>query len=426
MSEPVIRIENLGKRYVIGQQRSQEDGLRHVIEDAVRAPLKWLKGGRGEKKPQPEEFWAIKDISFEVHKGDVVGIIGRNGAGKSTLLKILSRITEPTHGRVQIDGRVASLLEVGTGFHVELTGRENIFLNGAILGMNKAEIKRKFDEIVDFSGIEKFIDTPVKRFSSGMQVRLAFAVAAHLEPEILIVDEVLAVGDATFQKKCIGKMQNVSSGGRTVLFVSHNMAALASLCHRAVWLDNGRMVGEGRSRDLITAYLNRHGGETADARIPLAKKPRIGSGTARFTALELKRVSPAKGSNGAFHPGDTISVTVEITSYSNVNDLNVGVTFYDAGAYRLVDVNTALKGEFLTLEAGKKAAVSFVLHDLRLKPGRYGVELWLGRGGLEHVDFVRDADNFEVQADMETVCHTEEWPGPYQCQFTHAIQPLAP
>jgi lipopolysaccharide transport system ATP-binding protein len=421
MSEPVIKVENLSKRYLIGQQRSKEDGLRHVLEDAVRAPLKWLSGRKTEPKPQRDEFWALNDVSFEVQKGEVVGIIGRNGAGKSTLLKILSRITEPTKGRIQIDGRVASLLEVGTGFHTELTGRENIFLNGAILGMSNSEIKRKFDEIVAFSEVEKFLDTPVKRYSSGMYVRLAFAVAAHLDPEILIVDEVLAVGDAGFQNKCIGKMQNVSSTGRTVLFVSHNMTALASLCHRAVWLESGRMVGEGRSRDLIADYLNRHKTQNANANLPLIEKPRTGTGAARFTALEWKRVAPINGSNGAFHPGDSISITVEITAYVDVYDLNAGVTLFDTSAYRLVDVNTALKGEFVTIKAGRKASVTFVLQELLLKPGRYVVELWLGRGGIEDVDFVHEAGAFEVQEDMEAVRHTETFPGAYQCRFTHTI-----
>src|SRR4051812_9247249 len=222
MPAPVISVENLAKRYVIGHQRQERDGMRHVIEDAMRAPLRWFRQQAKKKSRLREEFWALKDISFEVKQGEVVGVIGRNGAGKSTLLKILSRITEPTEGRIEIEGRVASLLEVGTGFHQELTGRENIFLNGAILGMSRLEIKRKFDEIVAFAEIEKFLNTPVKRYSSGMYVRLAFAVAAHLDPEIMVVDEVLAVGDAAFQQRCLAKMGTISKSGRTVLFVSHN------------------------------------------------------------------------------------------------------------------------------------------------------------------------------------------------------------
>src|ERR1022692_4376127 len=233
MSHPAITIENLGKRYTIDHQRASGDGMRHAIEGAIRSPLAWLRSSR-QKKLQSVDVWALKDVSFQVKQGEVIGIIGSNGAGKSTLLKILSRITVPTGGRIRIDGRIASLLEVGTGFHQELTGRENIFLNGAILGMSRAEIIRKFDEIVEFSGIEEFLDTPVKRYSSGMYVRLAFAVAAHLDPEILIVDEVLAVGDVQFQKKSLGKMKDVSETGRTVLFVSHNMGAVRNLCKKGI------------------------------------------------------------------------------------------------------------------------------------------------------------------------------------------------
>ncbi|MGA9416113.1 MAG: ABC transporter ATP-binding protein [Terriglobales bacterium] len=255
MSNPAITIENLGKRYTIGHQRANGDAMRHAIEGAIRAPLAWLRSGR-RRKLQKEDFWALKDVSFQIKQGEVVGIIGSNGAGKSTLLKLLSRITVPTEGRICIDGRSASLLEVGTGFHQELTGRENIFLNGAILGMTRAEIIRKFDEIVDFSGIEEFLDTPVKRYSSGMYVRLAFAVAAHLEPEILIVDEVLAVGDAAFQKKCLGKMGSFARSGRTVLFVSHNADAVRTLCQRGIWLKAGRLHKDGKAEEIVDAYFN--------------------------------------------------------------------------------------------------------------------------------------------------------------------------
>jgi len=261
MSETVIRIENLGKKYLIRhQQRERYTALRDVLANKFKSFGKRLVGLQPHSsnlQPSREEFWALKDVLFEVKQGDRIGIIGRNGAGKTTLLKLLSRITEPTTGRIAIKGRVASLLEVGTGFHPELTGRENIFLNGAILGMSKAEIKRKFDEIVDFAEIEKFLDTPVKRYSSGMYVRLAFAVAAHLEPEILLVDEVLAVGDAQFQKKCLGKMEDVSNKeGRTVLFVSHNMGAVAQLCSKAILLRKGSIVKEGDTQLAIDYYIS--------------------------------------------------------------------------------------------------------------------------------------------------------------------------
>lgn len=256
----VITIVNVGKKYNLGQVHN--DLLSEKIGNGLRLLYRSLRGNSLPSSRQVvgknsrSEFWALKDVNLTVHQGEVLGIIGRNGAGKSTLLKILSRITEPTTGRIAIEGRVGSLLEVGTGFHPELTGRENIFLNGAILGMSKNDIKSKFDEIVGFAEIEQFLDTPVKRYSSGMYVRLAFSVAAHLEPEILIVDEVLAVGDAEFQKKCLGKMEGVSSSGRTVLFVSHNMTAIKGLCKRAVRLDSGRIVDDGAANKVVSEYLH--------------------------------------------------------------------------------------------------------------------------------------------------------------------------
>ena len=247
----IISARNISKQYRIGQ-REAYGTLRDTLASAVSAPFRRL-GGNG-RAPE-ETIWALRDVSFEVAPGEAVGIIGRNGAGKSTMLKILSRITEPTTGRIDLYGRVGSLLEVGTGFHPELTGRENIFLNGAILGMQRAEIEKKFDEIVSFAEIERFLDTPVKRYSSGMYMRLAFAVAAHLEPEILVVDEVLAVGDAQFQKKCLGKMGEVAREGRTVLFVSHNMMAVQNLCRRAIWLDSGRILEDAESGRVVASYL---------------------------------------------------------------------------------------------------------------------------------------------------------------------------
>ncbi len=260
----VIRAENLGKKYIIGHQTENErytalrDVVGRTLKGLARSAKNIVRGQAVIAGDMLEEFWALKDINFEIRRGEVVGIIGRNGAGKSTLLKILSRITEPSAGRVTICGRVASLLEVGTGFHPELTGRENIYLNGAILGMTRAEIRRKFDEIVDFAGVEKFLDTPVKRYSSGMYVRLAFAVAAHLEPEILVVDEVLAVGDAEFQKKCLGKMEDVAGHGRTVLFVSHNMGAVNALCPRSIFLENGFKKIDDETAQCVEFYLNAH------------------------------------------------------------------------------------------------------------------------------------------------------------------------
>ena len=269
MSDTVIRVENLGKKYIIGRNREAEryTALRDVIANGAKELVGRFKHPADFKSQRSasEEFWALKDVSFEIKQGDRVGIIGRNGAGKSTLLKILSRITEPTTGTIRTGGRVASLLEVGTGFHPELTGRENIFLNGAILGMKKIDITRKFDEIVDFAEVDRFLDTPVKRYSSGMYVRLAFAIAAHLEPEILIVDEVLAVGDTQFQRKCLGKMENVAEKeGRTVLFVSHNMAAISNLCNRGILFSRGEILAQGSSKEMIKEYLAERKGTSSE------------------------------------------------------------------------------------------------------------------------------------------------------------------
>jgi lipopolysaccharide transport system ATP-binding protein len=281
--KPIIKVKNLGKQYRIGVRQAPYSTIRESLVRTVSAPFKRM---RSQGRASSEFVWALKDASFEVEAGSVVGIIGRNGAGKSTLLKLLSRITEPTRGRIELYGRVGSLLEVGTGFHPELTGRENIYLNGAILGMKRSEIQRKFDEIVAFSEVEKFLDTPVKRYSSGMYMRLAFAVAAHLEPEILLVDEVLAVGDDAFQKKCLGKMGQISGEGRTVLFVSHNMPAVTSLCPRAILLEDGMIARDGKSTDVISYYLQSGGGTTAHREWPdLAEAP--GDDVVRLRAVSV-------------------------------------------------------------------------------------------------------------------------------------------
>lgn len=270
-SDPIIRVQKLGKRYTLGRSNEQYGSLRDSLARSVRAMASRIAHPFREKDDAKDSFWALKDVGFEIQRGDRVGIIGRNGAGKSTLLKVLSRITEPTTGRIEMRGRVASLLEVGTGFHPELTGRENVFLNGAILGMSRVEITRKFDEIVAFAEVERFLDTPVKHYSSGMYVRLAFAVAAHLEPEVLVVDEVLAVGDAQFQKKCLGKMEDVSSReGRTVLFVSHNMQAISQLCQRAIVMRKGSVIVDADAQTAISQYLSTGGepdAQTVEERI---------------------------------------------------------------------------------------------------------------------------------------------------------------
>ena len=317
-----IKVEHLSKQYVIGGDRKRTESFREALTRALTAPLRW--SGAEHTFAEREKFWALKDVSFEVRRGEVVGIIGRNGAGKSTLLKILSRITEPTRGRIEIRGRVASLLEVGTGFHGELTGRENIYLNGAILGMTRAEINRKFDEIVGFAEVEKFIDTPVKHYSSGMYVRLAFAVAAHLDQDILFVDEVLAVGDAEFQRRCIDKMRDISKAGRTVLFVSHNPTALRNLCSSGLLLDDGAIVKSGTIGDVLSAYVGRDFG--LNTRV-LSVDTRGSNSSAMLTEIS---VAPFAGTAGDPIRGTSpfvIRVQVEV---SEPDDLAVFVQCYDS------------------------------------------------------------------------------------------------
>ncbi len=319
MSLPVIKVEELSKKFII----SHEAPERYLsIRDVIARKVKGLVGkSNKDLSAVKEEFYALRDIDFEVNPGERLGIIGRNGAGKSTLLKILSRITSPTNGRITIRGRVASLLEVGTGFHPELTGRENVFLNGAILGMSRAEIRKKFDEIVDFAEVEKFLDTPVKRYSSGMYVRLAFAVAAHLEPEILIVDEVLAVGDAEFQKKCLGKMKDVSEGGRTVLFVSHNMTAIKSLCSQGLLLKNGKISSIGDINKVVNNYqlLFSPASKTffdADSKIS-------GNSRIHLNSIELEN---SKG-QGSFFIDEPVTIMVSLTNKDISTPMNVNLFF---------------------------------------------------------------------------------------------------
>ena len=379
MSDAIIAVENLGKKYQITHQRAGQGSatLRETITEKGASLFRALalrngkrSGGQSAAPPKHEEFWALRNVSFEVKRGEVLGIIGRNGAGKSTLLKLLSRITEPTEGRVRIRGRVASLLEVGTGFHPELTGRENVFLNGAILGMSRVEIKRKFDEIVDFAGIEKFIDTPVKRYSSGMYVRLAFAVAAHLEPEILIVDEVLAVGDAEFQKKCLGKMQDVSRGGRTVLFVSHNMRAILELCNRCVLLRSGAVAMDGLCEAVASHYLT-DALSPSDGRIDLRSHP------ARHPSCQpiISQVTMRNGRGetaSQFYPDEPITLDILTDPPSPVTGPQFAIAIEDSHGRRLMTLASYFnqgKSEFPLIDANAVARCQ--LDQLSLGPGRY-------------------------------------------------------
>jgi len=377
MSDIAIRVEKLSKLYRIGQ-RERYETLRDILADAIYAPFRVaasvLRGRRWPVGDQPanDHIWALKGVSFEVKRGEVIGIIGPNGAGKTTLLKVLSRITEPTEGWAEIRGRVGSLLEVGTGFHPELTGRENIYLNGAILGMKKAEIERKFDEIVDFSGVEKFIDTPVKRYSSGMYVRLAFAIAAHLEPEILLVDEVLAVGDVAFQKKCLGKMEQVSREGRTVLFVSHNLNAIWSLCPKAIWLDSGRIVECGDSGEVIAAYRRYmlHSSEYISDKDYLKKS----DDPLRITRFRLEDMEGNKCDS--VPSGGPVRIILEYESDSAVGgrDVYLGVVVLNQRGQRLFSFSNRFTGQRLS-DAATRGQFICTIPSLPLIPGQYDIQL---------------------------------------------------
>jgi lipopolysaccharide transport system ATP-binding protein len=363
---PIIKVENLSKRYTLRhQQHGAYLSLRDVLASKLKLAGKRLTGAAGLPRVQ-EDFWALRDVSFEIERGDRVGIIGRNGAGKSTLLKILSRITEPTRGKIGINGRIASLLEVGTGFHTELTGRENIFLNGAVLGMTRGEIRRKFDEIVAFAEVEKFLDTPVKHYSSGMYVRLAFAVASHLEPEILLLDEVLAVGDAAFQKKCLGKMDDVSkSEGRTILFVSHNMNLVETLCNKAILLDEGVARGPVSIKEGISFYL---GASESNAK--------------EYCGKPLSKATVRQKEEG-------IEITAEYDLTSAINTPNLGFVISDHLGNPICGSNVVTDCQSLRFEPRSRGVVTACVTQPKLLNGTYKLSLWFGDA---HVDFFSDRD----------------------------------
>ncbi len=396
----VIRAEGLGKRYWVGHETEREryvalrDVLARTARNAWRKTRDLARGRDIIVGDTIEEFWALKGLNFEVRRGEVLGIIGRNGAGKSTLLKILSRITEPSEGRVTIKGRVASLLEVGTGFHPELTGRENIFLNGAILGMTRASIKRKFDEIVAFSEVEKFLDTPVKRYSSGMYVRLAFGVAAHLEPEILIVDEVLAVGDAEFQKKCLGKMSEVAGGGRTVLFVSHNMSAIENLCDRALLLSHGSCVADGPVGSVLQEYTQ----ELAKLNeIPLhQRKDRRGTGILRFVSMSLeqngKAVSTVMCGNDA-----ALNILLENKTGHDLRGVNLSLGIDNEFGQRIALLDTELADQAIPAMRPGRHTVRALIPKMPLNPGRYFVTFFSTANG-DVADWITHGAVFDVDA----------------------------
>ena len=401
MSDVVISTENLSKRYLIGHQSAQRErylALRDTIgreaRNFARKAADLLRGRPIVQGDEVEELWALKDVSFEVKAGEVVGIIGRNGAGKSTLLKVLSRITEPSEGRVRLRGRVGSLLEVGTGFHPELTGRENIYLNGAILGMTHAEIRRKFDEIVAFAEVEKFLDTPVKRYSSGMYVRLAFAVAAHLEPEVLIVDEVLAVGDAQFQKKCLAKIGDVAGHGRTVLFVSHNTGAITSLCSSAIWLDRGLIQKSGPTRAVVGAYL---------AQAISSQDRIIRFGRSYYTDGRMTLESLEWLSSVPLQHGESLKARITFSTSAPLSDLAFGIGFSGLEGKRLLTYETDFPdGLRQSIARPGRYSVDVDVHSLPLGPDIYNLDIGCRSGDFHSVVYIPACVQVEVVAGPHT------------------------
>lgn len=399
MSNNVITVENLSKKYLLGRQqqgRSNYKALRDVITESANSCWENLLNlKRLTKYTQVrEEFWALKDINFNIEQGSVVGIVGRNGAGKSTLLKVLSRITEPTLGRIKLKGRVASLLEVGTGFHPELTGRENIFLNGAILGMNRSEISKNFSEIVEFAEVEKFLDTPVKRYSSGMYVRLAFAIAAHLTSEILIIDEVLAVGDAAFQSKCLGKMESISSKeGRTVLFVSHNMGMVQKLCNQGIFLNQGKAQKFDSCQEAVNCYLNSiEKGVDSASLYDFPREKGLGE-KVRINHCDIFNSKNQKTKSLYF--GEPFSISLEGIATTRMDDISVLIRIDSFAKDAIVTTASESSDIFFSVQADKRIRVIASFKNLLLRPGIYWITLSL-RQGKNGIDQIKQATDFKV------------------------------
>jgi lipopolysaccharide transport system ATP-binding protein len=386
MNSIAVRVDQIGKRYRLGT-REKYQTLRDKLAQAVQAPFR--------RKPSNESagsFWALKDVSFEIGRGEVLGIIGGNGAGKSTLLKVLSRITSPTEGTAEVHGRIGSLLEVGTGFHPELTGRENIYLNGAILGMRKTEIERHFDDIVSFAEVERFVDTPVKHYSSGMYMRLAFSVAAHLDPEILLIDEVLAVGDTAFQKKCLSRMDDVARQGRTILFVSHNLVAVESLCTRVVLLQHGRVGAVGPTREIINRYLSQSGSGAPEE---LSRKHRNGSGEIRFTSVEVVPAEP--GESPVIRAGDGFEVRLGYKASTKILRPTFSIAIFNSMSVQVFGIHTTdLNFEINAIDKDGRIALRIVRPNLM--PGRYLLHIAVGDAvNAMRYDHIIDAAELEIQ-----------------------------
>jgi lipopolysaccharide transport system ATP-binding protein len=409
----VITAHNIGKKYVIDSQKMirQSVSIKETVVEGLNTML-----GRGDRNNiEKEDFWALREVNFAVEQGDRVGIVGHNGAGKSTLLKILSRITEPTVGQVKITGRVASLLEVGTGFHPELTGRENVFLNGAVLGMKRHEIQRQFDEIVAFSGVEQFLDTPVKRYSSGMYVRLGFAIAAHLNPEILIIDEVLAVGDADFQKKCLGKMRDVSASGRTILFVSHNLTAVQALCNKAFYFEHGQLLMQGETASVVTNYLSHNSATSLERTWTADDALRDDEDTVRFKRVAIE---PAY-LDGQKHIDVRTAFKIRTDFWNNEAGaiLNVSLHVYSLTGECVFNLGTKAR-------AFDKGVVSAALEvpGYFLNDGSYIVSIMLVKDTSTVLYYLTEALTFEIEDYREGTTWYGKWPGYVRPQFNYTIE----
>lgn len=375
--KPIIEVDRISKRYTIGES-CQETMLREAVMRFAKTPF--------HRRTSSIPFWALRDVSFCGDAGEIIGIVGRNGAGKSTLLKILSKITYATRGRVSIHGRVATLLEVGTGFHEELTGRENIYLNGTVLGMKKREVEQKLEQIVEFSGVQKFIDTPLKRYSSGMALRLGFAVAAHLEADVLIVDEVLAVGDAEFQRKCLMRMEDLHKSGRTVLFVSHNVMAIEYLCPRTIWIDQGRLRRDGDSKDVIREYLAHFAAAQQTGSDLKERQDREGTGEVRFTGIEF--LDQDRQVKTVTHIGEALTVRLHYRANQTVRDAQFGVSWSTEFGSPIASISTADAGYELPVIPAGKSHIDITFDFLNLVPGRYWVSIWTT--GPHHHNTVKD------------------------------------
>ena len=367
------------------------------------------------------QFLALDDISFNVSQGETVGIVGRNGAGKSTLLKILSRITRPTAGEIKLHGRLNALLEVGTGFHPELSGRENIMLNSSILGLSRRQVTDRFDAIVDFSEVGEFIDMPVKHYSSGMYMRLAFSVSAHLDPDILVLDEVLAVGDGAFQKKCLGRIDAVVNDGRTVLLVSHSLPMVAAFCNRAILIDKGRIEKDGKANEVINYYQETLT-ERSNKDFEVLHAEKNMTGAARFIRIKITPLERCGVATEVFRVGNDLQVEIELIADHRISDANVAIIVSSLTGDRLIDANLAIKDDYLSLQPGQSAIIIFVLRNLLLKPDTYRVGLWIGKKNVEDININVNAATFSVEIDPFKIQNFQTFPGIYQCHFTHTIE----